>query len=67
MCSAIDFGKLHEENGQAEAWEQAGMISGMSHIIRMQMFHEYEMKKILKRYTFSEARQILIDNHWITE
>ena len=67
MCSPMDFARLHEENGQAEAWDLAGSIAEMSHIIRMQLFHEYELKKILHRYTYSEARKILADNHWIKE
>lgn len=61
MCSPADYCYLIEENGREEAWMLAKEIAGFSHILRMQMFHEYELRKILDRYTYEEAKAI-IDN-----
>ena len=59
MCSPADYCYLIEENGCEEAWMLAKEIAGFSHIIRMQMFHEYELRKILDRYTYEEAKAIV--------
>lgn len=59
MCSPADYCYLIEENGREEAWMLAKEIAGFSHIIRMQLFHEYELKKILNRYTYEEAKAIV--------
>lgn len=59
MCSPADYCYLIEENGHEEAWQLAKEIAGFSHIIRMQMFHEYELRKILDRYTYEEAKAIV--------
>lgn len=59
MCSGVDYCYLIEENAKEEAWKLAEEIAGFSHIIRMQMFHEYELRKILVRYTYEEAKAIV--------
>lgn len=59
MCSPADYCYLIEENGREEAWMLAKEIAGFSHIIRMQMFHEYELRKILDWYTYEEAKAIV--------
>lgn len=59
MCSPADYCYLIEENGRMEAWLLAKEIAGFSHIIRMQMFHEYELRKILDRYSYDEAKRII--------
>ena len=55
----MDYCDLIEQNGREEAWLLAKEIAGFSHIIRMQMFHEYELRKILDRYTYDEAKKII--------
>lgn len=59
MCSPVDYCYLIEENAKEEAWKLVEEIAGFSHIIRMQMFHEYELRKILDRYTYEEAKAIV--------
>lgn len=59
MCSGVDYCYLIEENAKEEVWMLAKEIAGFSHIIRMQMFHEYELRKILDRYTYEEAKAIV--------
>lgn len=59
MCSGVDYCYLIEENAKEEAWKLAEEIAGFSHIIRMQLFHEYELRKILDRYTYEEAKAIV--------
>ena len=55
----MDYCDLIEQNGREEAWMLAKEIAGFSHIIRMQMFHEYELRKILDRYSYEEAKKIV--------
>lgn len=59
MCSPMDYCDLIEQNGREDAWQLAKEISGFSHIIRMQLFHEYELRKILDMYTYDEAKAIV--------
>ena len=55
----MDYCDLIEQNGREDAWLLAKEIAGFSHILRMQMFHEYELRKILDRYTYDEAKKIV--------
>ena len=59
MCSPMDYCYLLEEGAHEEAWRLAQELSGFSHIIRMQLFHEYELRKILDRYSYEEAKKIV--------
>ena len=55
----MDYCDLIEQNGREDAWILAKEIAGFSHILRMQMFHEYELRKILDRYSYEEAKKIV--------
>ena len=55
----MDYCDLIEQNGREDAWLLAKEIAGFSHIIRMQLFHEYELRKILDMYTYEQAKQII--------
>ena len=55
----MDYCDLIEQNGREDAWLLAKEIAGFSHILRMQMFHEYELRKILDRYSYDEAKKIV--------
>ena len=59
MESYEEYMRSFEENAKEEAWMLAKEIAGFSHIIRMQLFHEYELRKILDRYTYDEAKAIV--------
>ena len=65
MCAAIEYCRNIEEGGQYDAWDLARKISGMSHILRMQVFHEYEMKKIMEKYTYIQAKELLTQSHML--
>ena len=65
MCAAIEYCQAIEEGGQYDAWDLARKISGMSHILRMQVFHEYEMKKIMEKYSYLQAKDKLAEFHML--
>lgn len=59
MYSPMDYCDLIEQSGREDAWMLAKEIAGFSHIIRLQLFHEYELRKILDRYSYDEAKKII--------
>ena len=63
--AAIELCQLIEDNAYNECWDLAQTQTAepregeLSHINRMYLFHEYEIKKILSRYSYAEAKEIM--------
>lgn len=63
--AAIELCQLIEDNAYTECWDLVRKIAELSHINRMYLFHEYEIKKILSRYSYAEAKEI-IDSYYMS-